>query len=64
MADIAAGQTEANVIGIVNQEVVFMPYGEAMAQVDWVNWRPKEQDWLMWRVLADTLAKPGPGWRR
>jgi 6-phosphofructokinase 1 len=64
MADIARGRTEANVIGIVDQQVVITPFAEAMAQVDWVNWRPRDQAWLRWRVLADTLARPGPGWRK
>jgi len=32
--------------------------------VDWDNWRPQEQAWLKWHDLADTLAKPGPGWRK
>ena len=64
MADITAGRTDANVIGIVNQEVVVTPFIEAMAQVDWENWRPREQSWLKWRALADTLAKPGQGWRK
>jgi len=62
MADSAAGLTDASVIGIVDQEVVVTPFTEAMAQVDWENWRPQEQDWLKWHALADTLAKPGPGW--
>jgi 6-phosphofructokinase 1 len=62
MADVAAGRTGANVIGIVDQEVVVTPFAEAMAQVDWENWRPKDQTWLTWRSLAHTLAKPGPGW--
>jgi 6-phosphofructokinase 1 len=64
LADIAGGVTDANVIGIVDQEVVITPFAEAMERVDWVNWRPKEQDWLDWRGLADTLARPGPGWRK
>jgi 6-phosphofructokinase 1 len=64
MADIAGGRTEANVIGIVDQQVVITPFAEAMAQVDWENWRPRDQAWLKWRTLADTLAKPGPGWRK
>jgi 6-phosphofructokinase 1 len=64
MSDISTGRTDANVIGIVDQEVVITPFAEAMAQVDWENWRPREQSWLKWRALADTLAKPGPGWRK
>jgi hypothetical protein len=64
MGDITAGRTDANVIGIVNQEVVVTPFIEAMAQVDWENWRPREQSWLEWRALADTLAKPGQGWHK
>jgi hypothetical protein len=34
---------------------------EAMAQIDWGEWRPKKQAWMEWRGLADTLARPGPG---
>jgi 6-phosphofructokinase 1 len=64
MADIDDCKTEANVIGIIDQEVVITPFGEAMDQVDWVNWRPREQAWLKWHSLADTLARPGPGWRK
>jgi 6-phosphofructokinase 1 len=64
MADCSAGKTNASVIGIVDQEVVVTPFAEAMAQVDWENWRPLEQDWLKWHALANTLAKPGPGWRK
>jgi 6-phosphofructokinase 1 len=64
MADITAGRTDANVIGTVNQEVVVTPFTVAMAQVDWENWRPREQNWLEWRALADTLAKPGQGWQK
>jgi 6-phosphofructokinase 1 len=64
MSDIADGRTDANVIGVVDQQVVITPFAEAMAQVDWENWRPREQDWLKWRDLADTLAKPGAGWHK
>jgi 6-phosphofructokinase 1 len=64
MSNIAAGETDAYVIGIVDQQVVVTPFAEAMAQVDWENWRPREQDWLKWHALADTLAKPGPGWHK
>jgi 6-phosphofructokinase 1 len=64
MGDIAAGRAGANVIGIVDQEVAVTPFAEAMAQVDWENWRPRDQAWLRWRDLADTLARPGPGWRK
>ena len=64
MADSAAGRTGASVIGIVDQQVIVTPFAEAMAQVDWENWRPREQAWLKWHALADTLAKPGPEWRK
>jgi 6-phosphofructokinase 1 len=64
MADCSTLRTDANVIGIVDQKVVVTPFAEAMAQVDWENWRPREQAWLNWHTLADTLAKPGPGWRK
>ena len=62
MDDIAAGRTDANVVGILDRGVVVTPFDEAMAQMDWANGRPKEQTFLQWRRLADTLAKPGPGW--
>ncbi len=61
MADVAARRADANVIGIMRRGVVITPLEEAMAQVDWENWRPKEQTFLSWRKLADTLAKPKPG---
>lgn len=61
LADIAAGRADVNVIGIQSRGVVVTPYEEAMAGFDWENERPKEQAFLRWRKLADTLAKPGPG---
>lgn len=61
LADIAAGRADVNVIGIQKRGVVVTPYEEAMAGFDWENERPKEQAFLQWRKLADTLAKPGPG---
>ncbi len=61
MADIAAGRADVNVIGIQKRGVVVTPYEEAMEGFDWANERPKEQAFLQWRKLADTLAKPGPG---
>jgi len=63
MSDVAEGRTTAKVVGIMQRGVVFTPFDEAMAQMDWENWRPKEQPFLRWRGLADTLAKPGPGQR-
>jgi 6-phosphofructokinase 1 len=62
MDDIAAGRADANVVGILRRGVVVTPFAEAMAQMDWVNGRPQKQTFLQWRQLADTLAKPGPGW--
>ncbi|MGQ9490031.1 MAG: 6-phosphofructokinase [Anaerolineae bacterium] len=61
LADIGAGRADVNVIGIQSRGVVVTPYEEAMAEFDWENERPKEQAFLRWRKLADTLAKPGPG---
>ncbi len=61
MADIAAGRADVTVIGISQRGIVVTALTEAMAQMDWVNWRPKDQAWLEWRKLADTLARPGPG---
>lgn len=60
MADMAAGRTDANVIGILRRGVVITPFAEAMATMDWTNERPQEQAFMQWRKLADTLAKPGP----
>ena len=64
MADIAAGCDDVNVIGIERRGVAITPLAEAMAQMDWGNGRPREQAFLLWRQLADTLAKPGPGWEQ
>lgn len=61
LTDIAAGRADVNVIGIQKRGVMVTPYEEAMAEFDWENERPKEQTFLQWRKLADTLAKPGPG---
>jgi 6-phosphofructokinase 1 len=60
MANIAAKVTDASVIGIEKRGVVVTPLDEALEQIDWTEWRPKEQAWLDWRELADTLARPGP----
>ena len=61
MADIAAGRADASVIGILKRGVVVTPFEEAMETMDWQNERPKEQAFMQWRRLADTLAKPEPG---
>lgn len=63
MADMEAGQANASVIGIMRRGVVVTPLSDALAQMDWINWRPKEQAFMEWRGLADTLAKPGPAER-
>ena len=60
MADIAAGRADVSVIGILERGVVITPFSEAMETMDWDNERPKEQAFMKWRRLADTLAKPGP----
>jgi hypothetical protein len=31
-----------------------------METMDWKNERPREQAFMQWRRLADTLAKPEP----
>jgi len=62
MADMAAGRADANVIGILRRDVETTPLDVALEQMDWENWRPKQQAFLRWRGLADTLAKPGPNW--
>lgn len=60
MADIADGRTDVNVIGIARRGVVITPFAEAMATMDRENDRPREQAFMQWRALADTLAKPDP----
>jgi len=60
MTDMAAGRADASVIGVMRRGIVITPLDEALAQMDWQNWRPKEQAFMKWRRLADTLAKPGP----
>jgi 6-phosphofructokinase 1 len=60
MADIAAGRADVNVIGILQRGVIVTPFDEAMAAMDWENERPREQAFMQWRRLADTLAKPEP----
>jgi len=60
MADMAAKRADASVIGIMKRGVAITPLEDAMTEIDWVEWRPKEQAWLEWRNLADTLAGPGP----
>jgi 6-phosphofructokinase 1 len=62
LEDIAAGRADANVIGIIRRGVTVTPLAEALDQVDWKHGRPKEESFLKWRLLADILAKPGPGW--
>jgi 6-phosphofructokinase 1 len=61
--DIAAGRSSASVIGILRRGVAITPLADAMSQMDWATERPKEETFLRWRSLADTLAKPGPGWQ-
>jgi 6-phosphofructokinase 1 len=61
MADIAAGSAEVSVIGIQRRGIETTPFAQAMAQMDWAHGRPKEQAWLAWKEVAETLAKPTPG---
>jgi 6-phosphofructokinase 1 len=60
MQDIESGNTDINVIGIERRGVAVTPYKEAMLTMDWVCGRPREQSFLNWRNLVDTLAKPDP----
>ncbi len=60
MQDIESGNTDINVIGIERRGVAVTPYKEAMLTMDWECGRPKEQSFLKWRDLVDTLAKPDP----
>jgi 6-phosphofructokinase 1 len=64
MEDMQAGRPDANVIGIRRRGAVVTPLGQAMAEMDWQTGRPREEPFMAWRNLADTLAKPGPGWVR
>ena len=64
MADIAAGRADVSVIGILQRGVVITPFSEALEIMDWENERPKEQAFMQWRRLADTLAKPEPSGSR
>ncbi|HEX9116175.1 MAG TPA: hypothetical protein VGA61_08915, partial [Anaerolineae bacterium] len=63
MSDIQAGRTTANVIGILRRGLVVTPLTDALAMMDWQAERPIEQMFLRWRTMAETLAKPGPGWK-
>ena len=49
------------VVGLQRRGVEATPFVDAMALMDWGHGRPKEQAWMAWRGLAETLAKPGPG---
>jgi 6-phosphofructokinase 1 len=60
LADIAVNRADVNVIGILQRGVVITPWEEAVVQMDWENERRKDEAFLQWRKLADTLAKPGP----
>ncbi len=61
MADIDAGKTDVCVVGLQRRGIEETGFDEAMAQMDWDHGRPREQAWMSWRDLAETLAKPGPG---
>ncbi len=60
MADMQAGRPDVNVVGILQRGVAVTPLKDALGQMDWENWRPKQQAFMQWRQLADTLARPGP----
>ena len=64
LEDIEAQSTDANVVGVLGRGVEITSLADAMAQMDWTTGRPKEEAFMAWRQLADTLAKPGPGWMR
>ena len=61
MADIDSGSTDVCVVGLQRRGIEETSFIDAMAQMDWEHGRPKEQMWMAWRDLAETLAKPGPG---
>ncbi len=59
--EIAAGRDNVLVTGIQRRGVVAAPYDEVMEDFDLEHERPKDQPFMQWRKLADTLAKPEPG---
>ncbi len=61
MDDMNSGATDVCVVGLQRRGIEETPFIDAMAEMDWEHGRPKEQAWLAWRDLAETLAKPGPG---
>ena len=63
LADITACRADATVIGLQSEGVVITALADALNEMDWSTGRPKDEPFMEWRDLADTLAKPGPGWR-
>jgi 6-phosphofructokinase 1 len=64
MDDIVNNRTDVNVVGVQRGDITVTPLDQALDQMDWKNGRPQEEPFMNWRRLADTLAKPGPGWEQ
>jgi 6-phosphofructokinase 1 len=64
LEDMEAGRADVSVVGSQHGGLVVTPLKEALEQMNWATGRPKEEPFMAWRGLADTLAKPGPGWTR
>jgi 6-phosphofructokinase 1 len=58
---IATGSTDVCVVGLLRRGIEETDFVDAMAQMDWEHGRPKDQAWMAWRNLTETLAKPSPG---
>jgi 6-phosphofructokinase 1 len=64
MDDMVTNRTDANVIGVQQGAIAVTSLDDALSQMDWMNVRPQKEPFMNWRRLADTLAKPGPGWEQ
>jgi 6-phosphofructokinase 1 len=62
VAQLRAGQAEAQVVGVRSRGVVMTSLAEALQDMDRVNNRPREQWWWMLRGLQRILAQPEAGW--
>lgn len=63
IAQLRAEEAEAVAIGIGPAGIITTPLDAARALGDSDVDRPREQWWHHIRALAETLARPGPGWR-
>ena len=64
IAQLRAGQAEAEVIGVRARGVERTPLATALQEMDRANARPRDQWWWSLRDLLRTLAQPEPGWQR